>query len=356
MLRNLAAMGLGLASALLLAELCCRVLPVSGATFTGYHVDPMIVSYPPHHHWWVSTGWDLRNARQLSANNLGFVADTDFVPGGDAIGLVGDSYVEAGMLDPKDRPAPRLAAHLAGQARQVYALGGPGSALLDYAERIRFARERLGLRDFVVLMEPGDLRQSLCGSGNVHASCLDPASLAPRTETLAPPSLAKRWLRHSALAQYLVGQLKIDPARLLQQTFGAPSAHAAAPRPVPGQVSGAMAPGISQSQIDMVQAVARQFFARVRTLDITRLVFVVDGRRDRAALDQAPGGPHGVMQERDAFIAIARQHGAVVVDAEPLFRQHWAQSRLSLAVAPLDGHLNLIGVDMLMRAAADAMP
>ena len=355
MLRNLAAMGLGLASALLLAELCCRVLPVSGATFTGYHVDPMIVSYPPHHHWWVSTGWDLRNARQLKANNLGFVADTDFVPGGDAIGLVGDSYVEAGMLDPKDRPAPRLAAHLAGQARQVYALGGPGSALLDYAERIRFARERLGLRDFVVLMEPGDLRQSLCGSGNVHASCLDPASLAPRTETLAPPSLAKRWLRHSALAQYLVGQLKIDPARLVQQAFG-PSVPEKGSTKATAADAGSTPPGPTPRQSALVQAVSTQFFARLAQLDVRMPVFVLDGRRDRTTLAQAPDKPAGVMQERDAFIAIARQHGAVVVDAEPVFRAHWAQSTLSLAVSPQDGHLNPVGVDLLMRATARALP
>ena len=360
MLRNIGAMGGGLAMVLLLAELCCRVLPVSGATFTGYYLDPMIVTYPPHHRWWTSSGWDLRNARQLRANNLGFVADIDFVPDPLAIGLIGDSYVEAGMLDPQDRPAARLAfalsATLTTVPRPVYALGGPGSALLDYAERIRFARQRLGVRDFVVLMEPGDLRQSLCGSGNVHAACLDPTSLAPRVEPLAPPSLAKRWLRHLALAQYLVGQLKIDPIRLVRQASGglATKKDTSIDGTTIVMVGGASGPTTLQTEV--VRVVSAEFFERLSKLDIHMPVFVLDGRRNPEALAQAPNKPPGVMQERDAFIAIASQYGAVVVDAEPVFRTHWAHSTLSLAVSPQDGHLNPLGVDLLMHATAQSLP
>lgn len=51
-------------------------------------------------------------------------------------------------------------------------MGGPGSSFLDYAVRLRWAYEEFGVRDFVLFMEQGDLRQALCGSGNVHAACL----------------------------------------------------------------------------------------------------------------------------------------------------------------------------------------
>lgn len=333
---------LGVVAMLVVAELACRVLPVSTASLMGYHVDPMIVTAPPGHRWWVSTGWDLRNPRQLSANNLGFVADQDFVPNGQALGLVGDSYVEASMLEPADRPAAQLSRRLPGH-RPVYALGGPGSSLLDYVERMRFARQGLGLRDFVVMMEPGDVRQSLCGSGNVHAACLDAQTLRPRVQTLPGPSPAKRALRHSALAQYIVGQIKVDPARLARQAFA--SAEAAAPPRTAPPAPKALTP---QQQV-MVEAVAQEFFSRLQHLDLGRLVLVADGRRDG---DTSQGS--APMLERDAFLTIARARGVTVVDAEPVFRTHHAVSALSLAVGPHDGHLNALGVGLLMDATAKA--
>lgn len=352
MLRRLAATLLGLLLLLALGEIACRVLPVSTATLTGYHADPMIVGYPPQHRWWVSSGWDLRNARELQANNLGFVAAQDFVPGSAAIGLVGDSYVEAGMLDLPDRPAARIQAHLADH-RAVYAFGGPGSSLLDYAERMRFAQQRLGLRDFIVLMEAGDVRQSLCGSGNVHGACLDARTLQPRTETLPGPSTAKRLLRQSALAQYLVGQLKVDGARLWGQLWHGGTAAEGGPRPT-AKPQPAPA-GLDATQQAMVSAVAERFFDRVQALDVGRLLLVVDGRRDSAALAQAPGEGSGVMRERDAFIALARARGLRVVDLQDAYRVYWASgSRLSLQVSPQDGHLNPLGVDLLARSTAQA--
>jgi hypothetical protein len=98
-------------------------------------------------------------------------------------------------------------------------MGSAGTALLDYAERIRFAHEQFGVRDFVVLLERTDVAQALCGSGNVTSQCLDPKTLSPRTEFVVPASPLKRALRESALAQYLASQLKILPAKLAQQIF-----------------------------------------------------------------------------------------------------------------------------------------
>ena len=362
MWRQTAAISVGALLLLAAAELVCQALPVSTATDSGYYQDPMILNYPAGHRWQVSTGWDLRNPQRMRANNLGFAAELDFLPNPQAIALIGDSYVEASMLAPEYRPAARLAAHLAadvrhatlGETTPVYALGGPGSALLDYAERMRFAQQRLGLRDFVLLLEPGDIRQSLCGSGNVHAACLDPVSFAPRTETLPAPSTAKRIFRHSALAQYVVGQLKLDAARLLRQAFFEASKDSNSLDQNMHDAS-ARGAGPTARQVEVVEAVTAEFFAKIQQLAVHRLVIVLDGRRTAAALALAPNGPPGVMQERDAFMALARQHGAVVVDAEREYRAHWARSKLSLAVSPQDGHLNQMGVDLVMRSAAAAL-
>lgn len=343
MLRTIRDGLLGIVLLLVLLEGVLRLLPVSTATHTGYHVDPAILGYPPGHAWRVSTGWDLRNAQRLRANNLGFAAERDFVPDPGAVALVGDSYVEASMLAAADRPAAQLERALGG-ARAVYAFGGPGSSLLDYVERIRFARDRTDVQDVVVLMEAGDVRQSLCGSGNVHSACLDPKTLAPRVERLPPPSTLKQVLRESALAQYLFSQIRVDAGQLwraltTRQVPEEESADRPRRRAVPVQTASPAA-----------LAVVQRFVEQVRPLVPGRLVIVVDGRRDPAA---APD-PR-LAAERAAFIAGARAAGLTVVDAEPLFARHAAASPRSLQVGPYDGHLNAIGVGLVMQAAAQAL-
>lgn len=350
------ALALGLAGALavlLALEAAFRVLPVSTATLSGYHVDPNILGYPPGHTWRVATGWDLRNPQTLRANSLGFASTDEFKPSAQAVALIGDSFVEASMLDEGDRPAPQLARALSGSV-PVYGMGGPGSALLDYAERIRFATERLDVRRFVVFMEAGDVRQSLCGSGNVHAACLDPATLAPRLEHQPSPSTAKRLLRHSALAQYVFSQLKVDAGRLWRQVLAssAPPAPHDAPMDTP---SGGVSPQQQPIRDGMVKAVAERFFERIGPHAGGRLVLVVDGRRSKAALAEPREAAGNVLRERHLFIELARARGAAVVDAEAVYRDHWMRSSLSLEVGPYDAHLNRVGVQLLMGAAAKAM-
>lgn len=342
---------LGAMGVVVALEALGHVLPVSSATLTDYYLDDAIITYPPNHRWTVSTGWDLRNPRSLQANNLGFVADRNFQPDSRAIAVVGDSYVEAGMLDAPYRPAAQLQA-LLGAGTPVYALGSPGTSLLDYAERVRFARTRLDVRRFVLVMEPGDVRQALCGSGNVHASCLDPQDLRPRTERLVKPSTAKRWLRHSALAQYLVGQLKLDGGRLLEMMrigLGqAPDAGRAAPATSRLNASATEAQRLLARRQAVVNAVADEFMQRMRALDLQEWVLVADGRRRGSALspDSEP------MLERDAFLARMRAQGVLVIDGEESFRAHEARGGHTLSVSPSDAHLNRDGVALLMGAVA----
>lgn len=336
MARRIALALLGMLAFLGAGELLMRALPVSTSTETGYHFDPLVLSYPAHHQWRVATGWDLRNAQRLRSNNAGFVAEHDFVPNANAVALVGDSFTESSMLPAQSRPGAQLERALGGK-RPVYAMGSPGTALLDYAERIRWASQQWGVRDFVVLMERGDVQQALCGSGNVHAQCLEPRTLQPRTELMPPPSTTKQWLRRSALAQYLVSQLKVEPGRLWAQVTRQ--------QPRPAARQDAPAP-----RLDMVTAVAGAFFDRVRPYATGRLVIIIDGDRQRLARGESVQDP-----ERDHFIALARAAGALVVDAEPLQRKHFARSQLSLDVGPYDRHLNALGIGMLMDATATAL-
>jgi len=321
---------------LLACECLFRLLPVSTTTATGYYIDPDILSYPPHHAWRRASGWDLRNARKLTSNNFGFVADHDFTHNPKAVGLVGDSYVEAAMLQAADRPAAQLERLLDGPP--VFALGVPGTSLLDYAERIRFASQHFGVRRFVVLMEAGDVRQSLCGSGQNDGPCLDPHTFAARQVHWAEPSRAKLWMRHSALAQYVFSQLEFDPLRALRQWRS------------PSDIKGVATRTPAGPALPMVEAVTSAFFERVAPYVQGGLVIVVDGRRAGP-----PDVPTATELERHRFIELARAAGARVLDAELLYASHAAASRLSLDVGPHDQHLNPLGVKLVMAAAAGAL-
>jgi hypothetical protein len=355
MRQALLGIGLGVLGFALACELVLRLLPVSTATMTGYRLDPLILTYPPQHTWTAATGWDLRNAQTLRSNNLGFPSERDFVPDPRALVLVGDSYVEASMLPYSSRPGPQLERALGG-TRPVYAMGGPGSSLLDYAERVRYAHQTLGVRDFVLLIEPGDIRQVLCNSGNVHGVCIDPANLRLRQQTLPPPTASKQLLRHSALAQYLNGQLKLDLRKLARSVFVRElpdhTAAAAIPTSTPAAPTVPAVPReLAPARAQLVDVVAAAFFARLQeTAPGSRLVIVADGQRD-ASQRVSPE----VMQELLRFLQHARELGMSVVEGQPLYGAHQRQSTLSLSVGPYDGHLNALGVQILMEAAARSL-
>jgi hypothetical protein len=305
----------GVAAALVALELLFRVLPVATSTATGYYIDPLLLTYPAHHRFVSATGWDLQNAHRNHANNLGYVAEHDFVRDPRAIALIGDSYVEGSMLAPRDRFAARIEAEL--EDRPVYALGSPGTALLDYAERIRFASERFGIRDFVLLLERGDVAQSLCGSGNVAAQCLDRTTFEARIEKQPQAGALKRLMRNSAFAQYLFSQLKLDPAGWLQRLR----------RPAPAaNVPTSAAPARTQAPAYATR-VLETFFERVAPYrGGGKMILVLVGTDQDGS--------------RAPLIEAAHRHGAIVIDGQTLLDDARKHTGLSMQVSPQDAHLN----------------
>lgn len=310
----------GALAALILLEVSLKALPVSTSTATGYYFDPMLLTYPARHRFTSATGWDLQNARQNQANNYGYLAEHDFVRDPNAVALIGDSYVEGSMLKPSDRFGARLERRL---GRPIYAMGSPGTALLDYAERMRFASERFGVRDFVLLLERGDLLQALCGSGNVQAQCLDRQTLEPRIERQSEPSMLKSIMRRSALAQYLFSQLKVDPAGWVRSLL----------QP---KIRGS---GGAKNAIDLriVDRVLAEFFSRTSAYRKGgKTVFVLVG------------------EPEPRVMWWARKEGVIVVEGEPLLQAEAARTGLSMQVSPHDGHLNRLAFDVLSDAVRAA--
>ncbi len=336
MSRKLTLMALGMLLCALTLELILRILPTSTYSDTGYYIDPLIITYRPGHRFRTSWGWDFSHPVNQRANNLGFLSARDFVPDPLAVALIGDSFVDASMLPEHERVGEQLQRALA--ARPVYELGGPGSSLLDYAERIRYAANHLGVRDFVLILERGDIKQSYCGSGNIHGPCLDAITGIPTTETRTPPPAMQRYLRHVALLQYVVGQLRFDPVQRVRGML--------ASEPSPLRLPNAP-PVFSDAAAERV---LEAFFERVSPLVKGRLILVFDC--DRTAIND---GGSGDDPQRERVMRRARERGATVVDLAPAFRTYVASTGRHLEVSPQDGHWNRVATRLVAAAIADAL-
>ena len=336
------------ASLVLLGSLACAmglelmflVLPTSTYTDTGYHIDPYIITYRPNHEFTTSFGWNLEHPIRHRSNNLGFLSAHDFAPNPRAIAVIGDSFVDASMLPDPARVGDQIEHAL--PHRPIYAMGGPGSNLLDYAERIRYAADHLKVSDFVLIIERGDIKQVLCGSGNIHAICLDRSTWKVRIELVPAPSRIKMILRHSSLLQYLLGHLRFNLGELLK--------HASRPTSPPVSEADVKAPSVwsdlTESDIDKILTI---FFERVAPFKKRRLIVVLDSDRD--AIN------HGVIptdSRREFFMRRCREFGAEIIDTEPLFQDFVMRTGRHLEVSPIDKHWNGAATGLVAEAVRRA--
>jgi hypothetical protein len=333
-------MGIGILLALLFLEILLRFLPVSTSTETGYYISPNINTYPANHEFVISTGWNLDNPHHHRSNNYGFLTQKDFVIDKNAIAVIGDSYVEANMLAEGERLSSQLENKLKSYA--VYAMGGPGSSLLDYAERARFAKNNFGIRKFVFVIERGDIRQTLCGSGNIHGPCLDPVTFELRSE--AKPqniNLAKKLLRKSALAQYLVSHLRLKAesiAQIISQNTASENNKPNAKNTSPETM-----------QIEASDRILQAFLAKLAELKMEHWVLVFDSNKTCIAT----GNQEQAVRNR--FIHLAEAMGAKIVDSSKHFCSFTEKTGLSLSVSPTDKHWNRLAHGLVADAVAEKL-
>lgn len=318
MLKPLILLATGALTVVVLLEGVFRLLPVSTATRTGYYINQNILTYPAKHCFTTSTGWDLRSPQRHCANNYGFIANKDFRYDPDAIILVGDSFVEANMLPVHEGLAAQIESKLKDKA--VFALGGPGSNLLDYAERIQFANENFGSKVFIIVINRTDVRESICGSGNIHAHCIEANSLQPKIERLPSPSKLKQIFREFSVAQYVFSQLRVNISNFSFKYFDSNRNHNSNPdRPKPSTTT--------------AEVVVKTFFSKLPVGDGLRYIFVFDPERSDK---QNKNSSNDIELVRDSAI----QFGADVVDPKIDFIDFRLSRKLALEVSPVDQHWN----------------
>ncbi|MCB1961106.1 MAG: hypothetical protein KDE68_11400 [Rhodocyclaceae bacterium] len=338
-MKRLALFLLGCLSVLVAAELVFQMLPVSTATASGYHIDPRILTYPRHHRFTIATGWDLKNAQHHTSNNYGFVDNRDFVRDPTALAVIGDSFVEANMLPEGQRIGPALERLL--DDTPVYSMGGPGSSLFDYLARAQFAQAHFALRRFVFVIERGDVRQVLCGSGNHHGACFDAQSGQMQLSPDTPPGLLKQLARQSALAQYLFSQLKINPADALRtvRLYFAPPHET---RPANEQAADPVSP-------DLAATIVERFVHGIDAL-AAQSVILIDGARHNRSQTAIWNNAH-----MDLLQTMAADKGIPVIDLSQPFERWEAATGLKIEIGPYDAHWNLEGHRIAAEAAAERL-
>lgn len=330
MLRRISFLLVGIVAALLALELVLRSLPVPAATSVGQYLDPRVSSYPPGLHFRTATGWSLLNAQSHVAGRHGYIPSIGERLDPASLGLVGDSLVEQSMLPVSMRLASILE-QMRGE-QPVVSLGLPGSSLFDYLERMRFARQRLGIESFWVLVEQADVRQSLCRNETYSDACMnDDGTITYRIR--ANPGLARRWLAQSALLQYFVGVLSVSPSRLF-----ATLRPKRAPVAADGQRDGGQtaATGTRRALSAGEALVISRFVEELRQFGPERVALLIDPRISDLKRSEAYSDPGLELLSRTASEA-----GYTVVHPLQVLAESESRTGLSMRVGPYDAHWNV---------------
>ncbi len=331
---------LGFLFAAVLAELALRLLPVS----TGYGIGAVNAGDPvargtPSFRYVYSRDWSFHLANSGTLNNFGFRASSDYVPDPRALVVVGNSYVQADAIDPRDTMTERLGSML---HRPAYAIGADGFSLADYLVAARWAGDTFGTRMVVVLLTNGDLSHSCTPSSGKHhlhsAHGVITLSLVERDA----PSSAKELLNGSRLFRYLFDNLRA--AANWQRGWRRDDREP----PDSGGVTSAL--GCADASFEKA---ATQFL-------LTAFRAFADAHRAQVVFVVAPGyrlEQHiaaGGWRDIDTFAVQAARAGFPVVRMDAEFTQA-RDSRVRLDFLPIDGHWSAAANAIAARAAADGI-
>lgn len=327
MLRKILFLVLGALVSLITIELVLRALPTPTATRMGQYIDPLISTYPPNFEFQSATGWAFLNPQQQRSNEFGFIPDRPFSPSPDAVALIGDSLVEQSMLAPSDRLAMQLENERSGTP--VFSLGIPGSSLFDYLERIRFARDRLGVRKFWIVIERADVHQSLCEHAAYMDVCLDTNGELLRKKKPPRDSL-RDFLAHSAVLQYFVGVLQLSPKALVEGISRStlPNIEAGGTATVADKPSGTF---LSLAEAGVIE----RFFQELSSFSSIKVGIVIDPRLGHLNRTDEFIDPTLESMYRQAIAA-----GIAVVHPFRDLKQYSDLTGLEMRIGPYDGHWN----------------
>lgn len=346
----LTAILISIVGTLVVAEVVLRFLPVN----EGLRAQPVdavnpVFRFEPNRTAIWSEGWNLESVNRVHVNNDGFVNDQDYDPAASTplLAIVGDSYIEAGMVPFSETVGGLLQADLHGHGR-VYTFAASGAGLTQYLVWADYARQRYRPDAFVINIIANDFDESLWHRGRspgFHHFQRMPDGTATIRRVDYQPSFWRLLFRRSALVMYLVTNMKVQQILDFSvQALGAKDKRWSSN--IPYESSEA-------AFADYRWAVDRFLDAlpAATGVGVDRIILVFDGLRpdmyDPALLADAQQGTWGVM--RAYVMAQAQARGIDTVDLQPVFADHYARNQKRFEY-PNDGHWNDLGHALAAKA------
>ncbi len=337
-----AMVGIALSAVMLLffAELVCRLLPVN----QGLRTQPVNEANPVYRFeanrtstW--SRGWNFSITNKVHVNNAGFVNDQDYTRDGarPLLAVVGDSYIEAGMVPYRETVQGRLAEAMGSNGR-AYSFAASGAGLTQYLVWAAHARDAYRPDSFLFLNIANDFAESLHHRGRSpgfhrFARLADGSAEIRRDDY--EPTLFRRLARYSALAMYLVLNAKIEQQLSFNlKELGADNQRWASNIPYDG----------TAEEYSDYEWATRTFLDRLPEATGVapgRIVIAIDGMREaiynpaeQGALAKSVWG-----RMRTYMAAEARARGFIVIDMQPVFEAAFRSDRRRFEF-PTDTHWN----------------
>lgn len=321
-----------------LLEGALRLLPVSNPPqLQRIDARTPVARFEPNVDYRYSRDWNFSIVTRKRSNNYGFIHATDFEAPGDApvMAVIGDSFVEANVVDAGQALAEVLDAGLDGRGR-VYGLGMSGAPLSQYLAYAEYARRTFRPAAMAFVIIGNDFDESLLkykADGKFHY--FDEHGALRRVDYELPA--AKKLLRRSAALRYVVHNLEAlhRLGELAERLRGG--------EPSLQRLQGeALALRVADAQ-RAVELFLDQLPAR-SGLGADAIVFVVDGVRPQiytpAGRAQAEHSFHGIL--RRYFAAQASARGYAVIDMQPVFIGRHERDGARFEAAPTDSHWNAL--------------
>lgn len=332
---------LGLVAFLIPAEIFLRFLPVNeGLRLMPVNEKGPVFRFTPNRTATWSEGWNFRIVNKVHVNNDGFVNDQDYDPTARTplLAVIGDSYVEAGIVPYSQTVQGRLAKDT--MSGRVYSFAASGAGLSQYLVWARYARDRYRPGAYVFVIIGNDFSESLYhrehSPGMHHFERLPDGSARLRRVDYQP-SPVRRVFRESSLAMYLITNVKIQAlfAMDIQKHLGSRDKRWVANIPAEAQEN------VIQ---DYCWAVDRflQLLPENTGVSFSRIVFVLDGFRPDMYV---PGELEEAVRKsvwakmRNYVMHQAKALGITVVDMHPVFMERFSRDGKRFEY-PTDNHWN----------------
>jgi hypothetical protein len=325
-----------------LLEGAFRLLPVSAPPqLQKVDARTPVARFEPNVDYRYSRDWNFSIVTRKRSNNYGFIHATDFDERRDQplMAVIGDSFVEANVVDAGQALAEVLDAGVRGRGR-VYGIGMSGAPLSQYLVYADFARQEFRPAAMTFVIIGNDFDESLLkykSDARFHYFTED-GTLQRIDYRL---SNAKRMLRRSAMLRYLLHNLEAaQRLELLAQALR-------------GETYLALLEGeaLERRIIDSRRAVDL-FLAQLPErsgLAPESIVFVLDGVRPAlyADSDLAAVEHRHQSRMRRYFADSAAARGYAVIDMQPVFIRRHRLDGAHFEAAPTDSHWNSLAHRMV---------